>query len=72
MAARLLGAADALGVVARATTGDTSNGEAEVHGTAFPWRAADQGLASVFHHLYLSIPDDHPARQWFIRYAEEQ
>jgi hypothetical protein len=71
VAGRLLGAADALGVVARTTAGDALSGGAIPRGCDSPWKAADQGLASVFHHLYFSIPDEHPARRWFIRYAEE-
>lgn len=71
VAGRLLGAADALGVVARTTARDASGDEATVHGIESPWKAADQGLASVFRHLYSSLPDGHPSRQWFIRYADQ-
>ncbi|MHA6757056.1 hypothetical protein [Streptacidiphilus sp. PAMC 29251] len=71
VAGRLLGAADALGVLARVTADDTASSEVAAPGTTPPpWRAVDLGLAAVFHHLYLSIPADHPARQWFIRYAQ--
>jgi hypothetical protein len=71
VAGRLLGAADALGVVVRLATDDPAGGEETAPGTDSPWKAADQGLAAMFRHLYLSIPGDHPARQWFIRYAKQ-
>lgn len=68
MASRLLGTFDALGVIVRSIAG--SSDETEAPWTEFPWTSADQGLASVFHHLYRSIPADHPEIRWFIRYAD--
>lgn len=68
MASRLLGAVDALGVIARATAHVSD--ETTAPSPERPWTAADQGLASVFHQLHLSIPADHPDIRWFIRYAD--
>ncbi len=70
VAGRLLGAADALGVLARVTAADTASRDGTGPGTPAPWKAVDQGLAALFHLLYRSIPGGHPARHWFVRYAE--
>jgi hypothetical protein len=69
VAGRLLGAVDALGVAMRTTARHLPNDGTRRSKGADRWQAADRALAVVFAELYHSVPEDHPAREWFTRCA---